>query len=309
MSQVRKAVLTRSSLACLSCRSRHQKCDAKKPVCTRCSEADRSCQYTRSRRGGNGGKDDTARARRISSCFDQLDDYVSSLITPPGAGEVASIDLLPSAGPPTLAGFPASETRPRSAKKRTVNIEDVDIQSDTLIDAYYQHFHKFHPVVFPRRHMITLCNEPSWKTRLEPILAVVRLIGNLYHAQEWSTPLQHHVEACIERSEKKDPIRVQSHLLYSVALFWQDKKDRSQEEMAKAASIALDLKLFDQEFAAENSNLDRTVAECWRRTWWMVYVLDAYYVGTLGTIEFSVLHVDATTDLPCEEAQYESGVR
>ncbi|OAA72020.1 C6 zinc finger domain protein [Akanthomyces lecanii RCEF 1005] len=64
--------------------------------------------------------------------------------------------------------------------------------------------------------------------------------------------------------------------------------------------------MFDREFATAHSGQDAVVAECWRRTWWMVYVFDAFYAGTLGKVQFSVAHIDATADLPCEEVQYES---
>ncbi|TQV90720.1 C6 zinc finger domain-containing protein [Cordyceps javanica] len=77
--------------------------------------------------------------------------------------------------------------------------------------------------------------------------------------------------------------------------------------MARAVEIALELKIFERDFALANSDQNAVLAECWRRTWWMVYLFDAFYAGTLGNTGFSVVHVDATVDLPCDEAQYESG--
>jgi Fungal Zn(2)-Cys(6) binuclear cluster domain len=43
-------------LACTECRSRHLKCDAKSPSCTRCSTDARECCYIKSRRGWKGSK-------------------------------------------------------------------------------------------------------------------------------------------------------------------------------------------------------------------------------------------------------------
>lgn len=37
----------------------------------------------------------------------------------------------------------------------------------------------------------------------------------------------------------------------------------------------------------------------------MLYIVDAYYAGTLGTMNFAVVDIDATVDLPCEEREYE----
>lgn len=101
---------------------------------------------------------------------------------------------------------------------------------------------------------------------------------------------------------------VQCRLLYSLALFWYDYKAESKMEMEKATRLALDLHMFSQDFAAKHGADDPVLRECWRRTWWMVYVVDAYYAGTLGTMNFDVVDIEATVDLPCEESEFESGV-
>ena len=40
-----------SPVACVPCRRRHLKCDARMPVCTRCHNTNNDCRYVRSRRG------------------------------------------------------------------------------------------------------------------------------------------------------------------------------------------------------------------------------------------------------------------
>lgn len=307
-------MLTRSSLACLSCRSRHQKCDAKKPECTRCSEADRSCQYTRSRRGANSAREDAPRRHQTPSAQSQLDEYISALITPPDIEGLATANFLPFSSPAQApqsaldSRSPPEDSRAIRSRRGSANLRNSKLGKDSLVEAYYENFHKFHPLVLPRRHLVTLLDDPSWRPRLEPLIAVLRLIGNLYLAQEWSVSLQNDAEIGIEALAKTDPIRIQCHLLFSAALFWQDQKEKSQVEMGKAVEIAFELKIFERDFASTHSDQDAILAECWRRTWWMVYVFDAFYAGTLGNAGFSVVHVNATADLPCDEAQYESGV-
>ncbi|EGX91584.1 C6 zinc finger domain protein [Cordyceps militaris CM01] len=310
MSQVRKQVLTRSSLACLSCRSRHQKCDAKKPQCTRCSEADRPCQYTRSRRGGNGAREDVAHHHRPSpNTPDQLEEYISALITPPATEGLPPTSVLSYTSPaqvsPRLGSPPLDGGEARVRRSSIQN--QCEFGKDALIEAYYQTFHKLHPVVLPRRYLLAFLGDASWRPRLEPLAAILRLIGHLYLHHEWSSTLQNEAESGMQRLAKTDPIRVQCHLLYSAALFWQDQKAKSQTEMGKAVERALELKLWQREFAATHSDQDAVLAECWRRTWWMVYLFDAFYAGTLGTTGFSVVAVESTVDLPCDEAKYESG--
>lgn len=139
-------------------------------------------------------------------------------------------------------------------------------------------------------------------------MAVLRLIGNIYISQEWSSSLHDTVEAFISQGSGVDPIMVQARLLYSVALFWQERKAPAMREIAAAAEIAMELKMFNREFAEDNAAGDAVVAESWRRTWWMLYILDGFYAGTLGTLEYNVMHIEATVDLPCEEYEYESEV-
>lgn len=62
-------------------------------------------------------------------------------------------------------------------------------------------------------------------------------------------------------------------------------------------------------FATENSEGDPILAESWRRTWWQLYLTDALiessnHATTFGT---SQREVSATVELPCEEAEYNSG--
>lgn len=314
MSQVRKQILTRSSLACLSCRSRHQKCDAKKPQCTRCTEADRPCQYTKSRRGANGGRDESLRRREPSISPNQLETCVNALITPPDIEAFATAIVSPDISiAQSLSNVPVSRSPPidhrtERSRRSSASTRSLKIENSSLLEAYYQNFHKFHPLVLPCQHFVTLLEDPNWRPRLEPLAAIMKLIGNLYLCQKWSQALQKDAETRIEELATSDPIRVQCHLLYSVALFWQDRKDQSQAEMAKAVKLALELKMFEKEFSYVHGAQDMIVAECWRRTWWKVYIFDAFYAGTLGKMDFTVLRIDATVDLPCDEAEYETGV-
>jgi hypothetical protein len=186
------------------------------------------------------------------------------------------------------------------------------IRHDPFVTSYYANFHSFHPVALPRAHLIRLHDGPPTahisQTRLRPVVAVLRLIGYIYDAKEWSVPLQEFLDACLSEADPRDPFTVQARLLYSIALFWYDGKDASKTQMDTAADVAIDLEMFHQPFARDHGHGDAVVTECWRRTWWTAYILYAYYAGSLGTMNYELIDVEPTTELPCEEAQYESGV-
>ncbi|KAK2608181.1 hypothetical protein N8I77_006805 [Diaporthe amygdali] len=303
---------TRSSLACLPCRSRHLKCDATRPHCNRCLEVARDCHYAPSRRGGLDRAALAERRKRLAAAEIIIPDSTrngSPQVTPvvrpdrePTSRLVemqnTSNDLIIPDGTRSYNGTPTSMS-PRT------QIEDVE--TDPLVTSYYRNFHKFHPFLPPRKTFIHLHNDPTKPFDLTPLIAVIRLVGHIYAAQEWSVQLKDDAEACISQTQPTDPVLVQCRLLYSVVLFWHSYKTEANCQMKSAVKLALDLEMYRQEFASDHGAGDPVLAECWRRTWWMLYIVDAYYAGTLGTMNFAVVDIDATVDLPCEELEYESG--
>jgi hypothetical protein len=93
-----------------------------------------------------------------------------------------------------------------------------------------------------------------------------------------------------------------------MVLFWCDYKTEARREMNAASRLALDLGMSRREFATEHGGKDLVLRECWRRTWWELFVVDSYYAGTLGTLESAFMDAKATVELPCEEFEYELGV-
>jgi hypothetical protein len=182
-----------------------------------------------------------------------------------------------------------------------------NLADDPLVASYYKNFHALHPFALPLHHLVKLCENHSSPSNFAAITPVMRLIGNLYEAHEWSNPLQAEIECRITELPPSDPIQVQCRLLYSIALFWSSNTTRAKEEIDTATSIAVELGMHRIEFVNTYGG-DLVLMESWRRTWWMLYIVDAYYAGTLGTMNLKAFHVEATVDLPCEEEEYESGV-
>ncbi|OHX00555.1 C6 transcription factor [Colletotrichum incanum] len=194
-----------------------------------------------------------------------------------------------------------------AARVSSISQQPDNINSDLLVDAYYKFFHKFHPFLVPQGHFASLCQDPGRETSLKPLIAIMRLVGNVYIAQEWSVQLKEHVESCFSEANPACATMVQCRLLYSVALFWYNHKVEAKQQMDLAVRLALDLEIFQQEFARAHGAEDPVLIESWRRTRWELYIIDAYYAGTLGTLNFTVVDIDATVELPCEEWEYESG--
>ncbi|KAK1701178.1 C6 zinc finger protein [Colletotrichum godetiae] len=135
----------------------------------------------------------------------------------------------------------------------------------------------------------------------------MRLVGHIYTARKWSSEIQNDAECQFLEAAPTDPVMVQCRLLYSIALFWHSFKAEAKDQMDLAVRLALDLQMFQQEFAATHGDGSPVLMECWRRTWWTLFIIDAYYAGTLGTMNFAVVDVESSVELPCTEAEYESG--
>lgn len=305
---------TRSSLACVPCRSRHIKCDGKRPCCGRCGETAQKCYYAPSRRGG---LDRAALAQRRRQ---RLVGAEAGAVNIPAAQYLLGTQQDPLVGTQAVDISYQSE---RDSHTETISGSETsftastavhddhtdNIQTDRLLDAYYMNFHKFHPFLLPRKHLVQLCQDPSKQPRFRPLIAMMRFIGNIYASSgEWSVPLKDYAVACLSQAPPKDPILVQCRLLYSVALFWTDRKSEGLCEIDNAIRLGVELQMHQRDFAAKHGADDTILRECWRRTWWTLFILDTYYSGALGSLRSGLSDIEATVDLPCEESEYESGV-
>lgn len=336
MGFVRRA--TRSSLACLACRSRHLKCDGQKPQCGRCTETDKECQYTQSRRGGLDRAALEARRKRLANTVTSSShtrhrpssrhsspDCQPFLLEErhqqsynsngnlsndyPACGREPEQFFLNTESEPALSSGHDEGDRINNTPATSSSHSQVeDIEQDSLVTLYFKNFHRFHPFILPQKYLARYYRDPKWTPRLAALIAVIRLIGKLYGTKKLSSSLKHDLDALLLEASPDDPFAVQCRLLYSIVLFWSSYKTESQRERDTMVRLAISIGMYKKQFATDHGEGDPVLAESWRRTWWMVYTVDAYYAGTLGTMNMAALEVEATVDLPCEESEYETGV-
>lgn len=308
--------LTRSSLACLPCRSRHRKCDGKRPTCSRCAEGGQDCKYARSRRGGHDRAARIEQAARSATAectapmstsaslpmdSQQIQGFMPQIVevNPPAHSLLDRVVVCDETFITSSSGSSGSSGS---------SAELVNIENDPLIDSYYGNFHQLHPFLLPRRDLARICQDPSKQPTFKPLIAIMRFVGNIMRSQEWSIPLKDHAEAYFMEVPPTDPILVQCRLLYSIPLFWYEHKSDAKWQMETAMRLAIDLRMSDDEFLLKHGDNDPVVHESWRRTWWTLFTVDAYYAGTLGTMNFEILKIETSAGLPCDEWEYEAGV-
>ncbi|KXH37246.1 hypothetical protein CSIM01_13462 [Colletotrichum simmondsii] len=304
---------SRSSLACLPCRSRHLKCDGKRPHCDRCAAAAKDCQYAPSRRGGLDRAALAERRKRLAAVKNVGNSSSESPTSLPsqqssdsqtfGQDSLAELNLDLS----IFDDVSLENQIPISIPPATSTIQSDGFENDAFTNAYYTSFHKFHPFLLPQQQFTRFRRDPNWIGRLKPLISTMRLVGHTYTTRKWSSELQDDVKSQLSEAAPTDPVIVQCRLLYSIALFWYSLKTEAKHQMDLAVRLALDLQMFQKEFAATHGAESPVLTECWRRTWWMLYIIDAYYAGTLGTMNFAVVDVESSVELPCTESEYESG--
>ncbi|KAL6897517.1 fungal-specific transcription factor domain-containing protein [Trichoderma evansii] len=324
---------SRVSLACLPCRSRHVRCDAVKPRCNRCCEEDKECSYTKSRRGG---LDRAALAARRSQIAALAAAKNGGHLSPAGSvdGGSSTPDVLmdrdDSQAPlgvlgdslmvhqpldPSLFTPPDDSWSSSSVVLPTSDLQSIDITSDAFIDAYYNCFHRYHPCVLPRRFLERYLQDPIRQNELKPLVYLMRFVGSIYLSSQKSSlrPKCSQLEELMSSTLTHMPttsmnfFMVQCHLIYSICLYWRGNVPKSRLHMGMARQLALDLGMHRREFAIDHGNGDPVLEESWRRTWWQVYIVDAMYSAIKRNADFPSYHVQSTTDLPCEEEDYERG--
>ena len=317
---------TRISLACVHCRSRHLRCDAVSPVCSRCQADGKQCLYERSRRGG----------RRPRKPGRSKDDSPSSLRSPHEQPDTQPLDYsLNRCLDPTIYSewtavladkssdqsssdnvTPAHDFSLRGSTRRLDETINVELEApkpwieDDLLDLYYSFFHVAHPCALPCSFLKQRLdfNLPE----LRPVLLVMQYIGSLYSSSIPSPPLEALVIDALGENQitatQSNGYLVQALILYSVAVYWCDDIDRGLKLLDQAIFTAVDIGMNRQDFATEYGSGDPVLQECWRRTWWTIYVVDAHIAGSTHKYPFKAHNIVVSVDLPCEEQQYESGV-
>ena len=140
------------------------------------------------------------------------------------------------------------------------------------------------------------------------LLTVLHSIGYLY------TPMSQRSQERIANriSSGTDPVQdafsVQCLLLNSIALYWCGEEGSSREEMDLAINIALSISMHSCTFATTHGLGNPVLEESWRRTWWQLCIVDSYYAAMLHQTSPLMRRSDVTTELPCEETEYEAGV-
>ncbi|KAH8727024.1 hypothetical protein GQ44DRAFT_725776 [Phaeosphaeriaceae sp. PMI808] len=308
-----KRPIRRVPLACVQCRSRKVKCDATLPRCNRCVADEKKCEYQKSRRGGrprqpvatplqipaDEGRQNTLRngetltqARSSSTCFSNKSGSGSASI---GSSTHSLLDPLDS-----------------SLQLNYITLGGeclVRVQIDQLLSQYYCFFHTAHPCIVPRWSLqLHLGSEPGMTQILLPVLLYIgSIFTDTVDSAQLAITTQQVINSTRLNPDPLSPYYIQALLLYAIAVYASNEPERGRVLLDEVICSSLSLGMQRSEFASQHGQGDPVLEESWRRTWWMIYITDAHIAGSTHSFPTRTGAIQITTDLPCEEQQYESG--
>ncbi|KAI4627561.1 uncharacterized protein J4E87_004125 [Alternaria ethzedia] len=103
------------------------------------------------------------------------------------------------------------------------------------------------------------------------------------------------------------PFNVQALLLFALAEFHSISRAEARKHLDKAITIALELRMNERDFARAYGEGSGVLEECWRRTFYVLYIVDQNFALVTNTPFYTLLLTSNNVDLPCDDEYFESG--
>jgi hypothetical protein len=176
---------------------------------------------------------------------------------------------------------------------------------ERCVEAYFFYFNAAHPFLPPKPYLLQLL-----RTRpLARLEAAIRYVGSNFVKDAPTDYIFTEAETlCLSKDVPRDAFTVQALLLLAIGLDGNCELKRASEVLVQAQDMALELGMQMREFAVLNGEGSSVMEECWRRTWWELYVIDGMIAGVHQSTSFRLNEIPSNVLLPCEEHEYISGV-
>ncbi|KAL4739867.1 hypothetical protein BDV11DRAFT_108166 [Aspergillus similis] len=186
--------------------------------------------------------------------------------------------------------------QPSQAPKAPQGVPDA-----RLVGLYYENFHPAHPILIPFR-LYESRNYPRY------LHHVVTFIGSQYSAVLPKDSLLEATALELSTNVDRTPYMAQALLLYSIILSARNEHHQAQTSLARATDIALELGMYQKEFASAFSGNQEPEAESLRRTWWELFLVEVYTTALrpMPHLQLRCSQVPYDVLLPCEESSYTS---
>jgi hypothetical protein len=179
--------------------------------------------------------------------------------------------------------------------------------SSKLVGLYYAFFHDAHPYVLPQRFLNQRLEADS--ASLQYVLPVLEFIGSLFAQTSNKKAMQERAESILLVDSLPDNgFSVQALLTFAIAVHSCDEFTNARSILDRAIQMALRIDMNSETFATSNGEGSAVLAESWRRTWWYLFLTDGIFSGIRHRTSFALRDIKSDVNLPCEDADYNSGV-
>ncbi|EXJ89393.1 hypothetical protein A1O3_02460 [Capronia epimyces CBS 606.96] len=320
-----------SLLACIPCRKSHLKCDGQRPLCSRCADRKGGCFWVDSRRGyrefrrsqgftderregqltadeilpepqsqsqsiatpaqnGTRGWEEADTSRmRAAITYQELFAADSALITDPFGYQNAPLDnLIPTSSPSNKSDSTMSITR----DPNLALVDPAEVQSHELIELFYKHFYPAHPFIVPRKMYL---ESPS--SIPPPLRAVIRYVASHFLPHANRVALANAAKIILSDDVPDDGYKVQGLLLYAFVCYARFDGDSGAAGLEKAVETAIRIGMNRASFAIQYGENNPTLQESWRRTWWMLLIIEGL-IAVIGGQQQPFRTYSTPTDVP-----------
>lgn len=302
--------IERVVLACAQCRTRHVKCDSTQPVCNRCRRDGKDCTYQKSRRGGLDKaalarrrlrlQQESERAQQKGTTDQERSEHGSHTSADSPLQDDSQIWFCTPAAIDTVHRLDPELARPGSLA--------FQISDDRLLELYFENFWPAFPFVLPI-HFLRARRATS-DHGMNHLLPVLYWIGSIYAPWTASEPYFETALASLSTPPlAHTPFNVQALMLYAIALYHVEVRQEARDKLNTAVTIAIELQMNGRHFAQAYGEGNPVLEESWRRTFYLLSATDQHFSVINNTPIFTLLTVPNGVDLPCEDEQFESGVR
>ena len=284
-------------LACLACRQKHLKCDARQPGCSRCLSQNLDCSYTASRRGYRGPS--RQHIEKANGCWAPLDTIHVERKTARTDSSSTSADITYSRPKVILQEETTNNGSLTNEPTDVVVIPYTSIKRvDRMVQHYYEYFHAAHPFLLPMQQFVQEEKSPKY------LFDTVRFIGSRYVKSQIPGLSKDEILSGLYQAPDSSIFKIQGLLLITITLHISNDLLGSLECLEKAVDLAFGIGLYSRCFASSNGYSDWTMQESIRRTWWELYVIDAMTAAFFNKDSFRTHSVTTDMELPCDDKFY-----
>ncbi|KAG9228486.1 hypothetical protein BJ875DRAFT_526611 [Amylocarpus encephaloides] len=170
--------------------------------------------------------------------------------------------------------------------------------------AFFHYLYDSHPFLPPRDEF------PQFRERISigHLETAICVVGARYIPGASSVSFATDFDSILASSSApKDASMVQAMLLFALELDGCNDQKRAIQILIKAQSLALELGMNEQEYAALNNLGSPIFEESLRRTWWELYIVSVMTAGFHGRSTFNLTNNMTNLPLPCEENEFAAG--